>query len=128
MPSRPCLTTANPGRSVRRSVGSGVGPGTVQPVVQRRTAAMLGKQPVRPLGPCFACGEMGHFRHRCPHKATGPAAVENRKWYPPPIPNSACTCMCISELKVASGPGRADGNQFTPHKISIQVEVLKLML
>ena len=27
----------------------------------------------RPLGPCFACGEMGHLRHQCPK--TG-------KWYP----------------------------------------------
>ena len=28
---------------------------------------------LRPLGPCFACGEMGHLRHQCPK--TG-------KWYP----------------------------------------------
>ena len=59
MPSRPRLCTAN----LERSVGG------AQPVVQRRMAVMLGQQPTRLLGPCFACGEMGHFRHWCPHTA-----------------------------------------------------------
>ena len=33
--------------------------------------------PARAIGPCFACGEMGHIRSYCPK-----TAPENRKWYP----------------------------------------------
>ena len=116
VPSRPRPSAANPGRSI--GAGGGVGAGTAQPVVQmqRRTAATLGQQPTRPLGPCFACGEMGHLRHRCPHTAA--AAAADRKWYPPPCMHSTCS----SELHVDGG---ADGNQFIPDKISIEAEVLK---
>ena len=32
----------------------------------------------RPVGPCFACGEMGHLRSYCPKTA----AAESREWYP----------------------------------------------
>ena len=41
----------------------------------------------RPLGPCFACGEMGYLRHQCPRTQQAPA--EMRKWYP-----SQAVCMC----------------------------------
>ena len=46
---------------------------------QRRPAApvQLPFQP-RAVGPCFACGEMGHVRAYCPKTA----AAEPRKWYP----------------------------------------------
>ena len=37
----------------------------------------------RPLGPCFACGELGHLRVSCPKTAM------ERKWYPSPK-------MCMS--------------------------------
>ena len=52
------------------------------------------RQPAAPLfrmpGPCFACGEMGHIRSRCP-KTGSSAVLDARKWYPFPCvtkPNS----------------------------------------
>ena len=46
----------------------------------RRPPATV-SQPFRVPGPCFACGEMGHIRSRCPKTASG-VTLEPRKWYP----------------------------------------------
>ena len=45
---------------------------------RRPGAAMASGQ--RAVGPCFACGEMGHLRLHCP-KITA-AADSGRRWYP----------------------------------------------
>ena len=45
--------------------------------------------PPRALGPCFACGEMGHLRHQCP-KAAGSSS---RRWYP--LPENVCMQVCV---------------------------------
>ena len=46
----------------------------------RRFASMTAPTPVRRVvGPCYACGEMGHMRMSCPRVA-GPD--RSRKWYP----------------------------------------------
>ena len=46
----------------------------------RRFASMTAPTPVRRVvGPCYACGEMGHMRMSCPRVA-GPDS--SRRWYP----------------------------------------------
>ena len=46
----------------------------------RRFASMMAPTPVRRVvGPCYACGEMGHIRMSCPRVA---APDRSRKWYP----------------------------------------------
>ena len=46
----------------------------------RRFASMMAPIPVRRVvGPCYACGEMGHMRMSCPRVA---APDTSRKWYP----------------------------------------------
>ena len=46
----------------------------------RRFASMMAPTPVRRVvGPCYACGEMGHMRMSCPRVA---APDRSRKWYP----------------------------------------------
>ena len=46
----------------------------------RRFASMTAPTPVRrAVGPCYACGEMGHMRMSCPRVA---APDRSRKWYP----------------------------------------------
>ena len=46
----------------------------------RRFTSMTAPTPVRrAVGPCYACGEMGHMRISCPRVA---APDRSRKWYP----------------------------------------------
>ena len=53
------------------------GPSTAPLSVAAKRPAMA-PVPLRPVGPCFACGDMGHLRSYCPKMA----ASENRKQYP----------------------------------------------
>ena len=63
---------------------SRVNSGQVPPLLATTPSAVAAKRPaglpmpLRPVGPCFACGEMGHLRSYCPKTAT----PENRKLYP----------------------------------------------
>ena len=63
---------------------SRVNSGQVPPLLATTPSAVAAKHPaglpvpLRPVGPCFACGEMGHLRSYCPKTAT----PENRKLYP----------------------------------------------
>ena len=70
-PSFPQLqqTASGAGQSVRRAGGSA---GTMQRVS---------------VGPCFACGEMGHLRMYCPKIQT-----QEKKWYP-------SQCMCVGSIE-----------------------------
>ena len=58
--------------------------GQVPPLLATTPSVVAAKRPaglpvpLRPVGPCFACGEMGHLRSYCPKTAT----PENRKLYP----------------------------------------------
>ena len=49
---------------------------------ERKAAKRSKKKPptglARPMGPCFACGEMGHIRSFCPKISL----MEGKKWYP----------------------------------------------
>ena len=45
----------------------------------------LGKQPAgmtRPIGPCFACGELGHLRHQCRKAGPSLATASSHRSYP----------------------------------------------
>ena len=46
----------------------------------RRAGPPLGLLAQRAVGPCFACGEMGHLRAYCPKMP-----AQERKWYPFPM-------------------------------------------
>ena len=51
-------------------------------VGRRPPTALPQLQPTpRTVGPCFACGEMGHLRYQCP-KTAGSGPDGSRKWYP----------------------------------------------
>ena len=55
----------------------------------------LGKQPAgltRPIGPCFACGELGHLRHQC--RKAGPSLT-------PAAPHRSYPCSSILSTSVA---------------------------
>ena len=60
------------------SGGVGGGPSVVQPAMQGPKRLQVPVHASRPVGPCFACGEMGHLRHRCPRTASLP----EKKQYP----------------------------------------------
>ena len=65
----------------------------------------------KPLGPCFACGEMGHLRHLCPRTVQTPA--EMRKWYPS---QASCMCMCMLEACECTCTKSVCNNQSVGHK------------
>ena len=57
----------------------------------------------RPLGPCFACGEMGHLRQRCPYASQ--QLPGTKKWYPPQFCcDSVCDVQCNCEQQFAVAP------------------------
>ena len=59
----------------------------------------LGKQPTglaRPIGPCFACGELGHLRHQCRKAGPSLAPAASHRSYP-------CSSMHVENMSVVSG-------------------------
>ena len=52
-----------------------------QLVLPRRQPPVTPSQTLnpRPVGPCFACGQMGHLRSYCPKTSSS----ANKAWYPP---------------------------------------------
>ncbi len=53
---------------------------TYQVAKRPQTALLPVQRQPRVVGPCFACGEMGHIRSNCTKMAG--TAMETRRWYP----------------------------------------------
>ncbi|ETW96471.1 MAG: hypothetical protein ETSY2_46335 [Candidatus Entotheonella gemina] len=106
-PSAPVATTAPPSVTpLQFATNTSRRPGAAPAPVQR------------PLGPCFACGELGHLRVHCPKLA---AAEGGRKWYPfdkgdslyvhrvispGRQPDKGCEVYCVSDEIVSGAPAR----------------------
>ena len=71
----------------------------------RRSGSVAGPSLQRAVGPCFACGEMGHLRMYCPRTQS-----QENKWYPfhGLMHNCASVCECVlscCDFSVVGGGG-----------------------
>ena len=63
--------------------------GLIAPLPVRRSAPPPPPMRTRPVGPCFACGDLGHFRNSCPRTPTTGAG--GKKLYPSPSGVMRCS-------------------------------------
>ena len=67
----------------------------------RRSGSVAGPSLQRAVGPCFACGEMGHLRMYCPRTQS-----QEKRWYP--FHGCASVCECVlscCDFSVVGGGG-----------------------